>query len=99
MIVTNRIRGRQLAVNFTKKALSKMTRPGKGHGAASEDFDPRDSRTDVVHVYSGLWSIFDDFGGMTSAVIRRTNSFLTLGNAKSATMGLMQGLVTPNLAC
>lgn len=30
--------------------------------------------------------MFDDFGGMTSAVIRRTNSFLTLGNAKSATI-------------
>lgn len=58
----------------------------KSSDTSVAELDPRDSRTDQVHVYSGLWSVFDDFGGMTSAVIRRTNSFLTLGNAKSATI-------------
>lgn len=74
------------SVNLAKKALSKMTRSAKSDGPTPEALDPRDSRTDAVHVYSTLWSLFDDFGGMTSAVIRRSNSFLNRGEAKSATI-------------
>lgn len=74
------------AVSLASRTLSKFKSVVKSGDTSVTEPDSRDSRTDHVHIYSGLWSMFDDFGGMTSAVIRRTNSFLTLGNAKSATI-------------
>ena len=48
--------------------------------------NPRDARTDEVHVYNALWGIPPKLSGMPNSALQRINSFLDHGRPKSMTI-------------
>lgn len=63
-----------------------MKRTVSSEVSTKQQRDPRDARTDRVHLYGALYGIPSTLGGMTTSVLRRTANFIKYGSPLSATI-------------
>lgn len=76
-------------MGFADKALARIkraVRESKPSPEITEARNPRDARTDEVHVYNALWGIPPKLSGMPNSALQRINTFLDHGRPKSMTI-------------